>query len=204
MRIALCVGHSRRIDHPGVNAQGSTNDGGAISADGSTNEWSFWRHIAYMTKNAIPAWEHDVRVYDVYEGPSYTAAMTDMASRVRGCDLAIELHYNAYNGRAQGREAFYWHSSTNGEAFARILLDVQGRIMGEEEGGGFPFRGVKPATRDTRGAQFLRKTHAIACLWEPLFGDNIGEWEFYSQRERLLVDTLVESFREWEPYFLDS
>ena len=205
MRIALCCGHSRRIHH-GVTIDGqtaSTNDGGAMAADGSTNEWSFWRGVAYMTKAEIPPYEHDVRVYDVYEGKSYTEAMNDVAKAVEAADLAIELHFNAYNGQAEGREAFYWHKSTNGEAFARILLEVQGRLEGGGASGGVD-RGAKPATEDTRGSQFLRKTRPIACIWEPFFGDNPTEWELWRGNERLLVEILAESFREWEPYYLDA
>ena len=203
MRVALCIGHSRRISH-GVTPDGqtaSTNDGGAIAADGSTNEWSFWRGVAYKTKAAIEPCRHDVRVYDVYGGRSYTEAMTDVAKQVEGADLALELHFNAYNGAASGREAFYWHSSTAGEDYARRLLDVQGRYL-EGEGVSFPMRGAKPGTRDTRGGQFLRKTRPIALLWEPFFGDSEEEWGFYSQNERVLVDILAESFDEWEPYIL--
>ena len=205
MKVALCIGHSRRISH-GVTVDGetsSTNDGGAIAADNFTNEWSFNRSIAYLAKAAIPPHEHDIRVYDVYRGRSYTEAMSDVARQVEGSDLAIELHFNAYNGQAKGREAFFWHHSTNGEDFARRLLDVQGRFL-EGEGVEFPNRGAKPATRDTRGSQFLRKTRPVACLWEWGFGDNPEEWAFYSQNEALLVEVLVESIREWEPYQLDA
>jgi len=176
---------------------GSTNDGGAISADGSTNEWSFWRHVAYMAKAAIPAFEHDVRVYDVYSGRSYTEAMTDCAKQVQAADLAIELHFNAYDGGAQGREAFFWHRSTNGEEFAKILVDTQGRLLREAGAPEFPNRGPKPANFDTRGSQFLRKTRPIACLWEPFFGDNAEEWEFFEANEGLLVACLVEAIEAW-------
>ncbi len=196
MKIALCIGHSRRIEHPG--RMSTTNDGGAIAADNFTDEWSFNRSIGYLVKAKIPPCEHDIRVYDVYNGRSYTEAMTDVAKQVEAADLAVEIHFNAYNGKAQGREAFYWHNSTNGEEFARILLDVQGRFL-VGEGVAFPMRGAKPASRDTRGSQFLRKTRPIAVLWEWGFGDNPEEWEFYRQNDDLLVSVLTAAIREWEP-----
>ena len=107
MKVALCCGHSRLIPRAGLDT--GTIEGGAIAADDYTQEWSFWRGVAYMAKRHIPAFEHDIRVFDVYRGRSYTEAMTDCARQVRemGADLAIELHFNAYNGKAKGREAFH-------------------------------------------------------------------------------------------------
>ena len=191
MRVALCVGHSRR------------GDNGAVAADGSTQEWTFWRRVAHLAKRGRMAYDPQVAVYDVYAGRSYTEAMSDCAARVRdfNADCAIELHFNAYNGIAQGREAFYWHSSPNGESLAKCILEVQERRVAME-GGGFPFRGAKPATRDTRGAQFLRKTHCPAIIWEGWFGDNLQEWAFYSQREDMVADILAECICEWEPYIM--
>ena len=191
MRGALCVGHSRR------------GDNGAVAADGVTQEWHFWRTVAHLAKRLYMSYSHQVAVFDHYAGRSYTEAMTDIASKVRdfNADCAIELHFNAYNGRARGREAFHWHNSANGETLAEIILKVQERVV-IEEGGRTLFRGVKPANRDTRGAQFLRKTHCPAIIWEGWFGDNLEEWGFYSQRQETLARILAETISEWEPYIL--
>ena len=191
MRVALCIGHSR------------AGDLGAVAADGFTHEWTFWRFIAQRAKLDFPDNEHDIRIYDAYKGRSYTEAMTDIACRLRRdrVDLAIELHFNAYNGKASGREAFYWHSSADGQRFAETLLDIQGDLVGQDWGDSV-MRGAKPANQGTRGAQFLRKTHCPAVIWEGFFGDNDQEWGWYSPREGLLALALSEAILAWEPYML--
>jgi len=202
MKVALCVGHSRIVNTGQVPGEaGSTNDGGAIAVDGVTREWDFWRCVAGLTKRRLPAYRHDVSVYDVYEGDNYSSSMDYIARQIRNAraDLAIELHFNAYNGEAQGREAFYWHNSKRGKEFAEILLGVQGRLS-KEGGGEFPNRGAKPATAQNRGGQFLQKTHCPAIIWEGFFGDNAEEWAWHHIQEALLAEILAQSFEEWEPY----
>ena len=39
------------------------------------------------------------------------------------CDFAIELHLNAFNGKASGSECLYWHTSFYGEYLAGAIND---------------------------------------------------------------------------------
>jgi len=191
MRVALCIGHSR------------PNDLGAVAADGVTHEWTFWRYVAQKMRAEHPDSGHEIRIYDKYFGRSYTEAMSEIACRIRKdrCDVAIELHFNAYNGEVQGAEAWAWKDSTPGKRLAQSLLAAHVNST-RGAGGSFPLRGLKLADRQARGAQFLAKTHCPAVLWEPFFGDNPAEWEFYQPQEDLLSVVLSEALIDWEPYIL--
>ena len=180
MKIGICIGHSRE------------GDNGAIAADDVTSEWHFWHAIGYLIKKAIPACEHDVRVFESYAGRSYTEAMTDIARQLRemGADLAIELHFNAWNAKASGYEVLHWHKSRMGRLFAQALNKAQADTL-NEWGMPFPNRGVKPIGVSGRGSQFLRKTHCPAVIWEPFFGDNPDEWFWYDQNDTQLVGMVL-------------
>ncbi|RYD26970.1 MAG: hypothetical protein EOP87_21905, partial [Verrucomicrobiaceae bacterium] len=64
--IALCVGHSRRINgHP---------EGGAVSHDGKTNEWNHNLPLAILIRARLK--QHGIRatIISEYQGGSYDSA----------------------------------------------------------------------------------------------------------------------------------
>lgn len=160
--VAICVGHSR------------DGDNGATAADG-TSEWEFNSRMAVNIHNALFAQGVDSFVVAKYEGNGYGAAMRWVASHVekRHASLAVELHFNAATGTAQGHEWLYWSDSTRSKRLADCLRDSFVDF--------FPLRrsrGSRPKTSGDRGAEFLRLTHCPAVICEPFFGDNPEEWGF--------------------------
>jgi N-acetylmuramoyl-L-alanine amidase len=165
-RIGICVGHSR------------AGDAGARSADKSLSEWQYWKAFALKLKPVLEEEGFTPIVHTIYSGLSYTSSMSWVAAQLLGdgCDIAVELHFNAYNGKAEGFEALHWFSSRNGSRLAKDFLEAQGDIGPDWAKG----RGRKTIDSTGRGGQFLRKTHCPAMIWEPFFGDNPKEWEHYN------------------------
>jgi N-acetylmuramoyl-L-alanine amidase len=179
-KIGIIVGHSRRADM------------GAESAGGESNEWAFWNGMISRLRDALPSNTYYV---NAVEAGSYTEYTSKLASQLSShkVTVAVELHFNAFNGTAKGFEALYWHTSTQGKRLAETLVATQQQI-------GRPGnRGAKPITAMGRGSQFLRKTQCPAVIWEPFFGDNPSEWAFWSSDtgKGMLVQTLRDSLKSY-------
>jgi N-acetylmuramoyl-L-alanine amidase len=110
--------------------------------------------------------------FDVYyrdeKLKTYGAKIRDLAKRINAkkYNLVIELHYNSFNGVANGCEALYFRGSKMGQRWAEIYVD---RIVNEY--GNNP-RGAKPKVETDRGGLFLKLIDAPCLILEPFFGDN--------------------------------
>lgn len=162
-RVAVCIGHSR------------SGDAGVAAVDG-TSEWNFNAPIGAQLVRMLNDAGCVAKLFDSYDGSSYAASMSWLAGQIQafGADIAIELHFNSFNGSAQGYEYLHWHTSSNGGRLAMAFL--------KEHKARHPSRvsrGIKARDGDDRGALFLNKTHCPAIILEPFFGDNATEWNYY-------------------------
>lgn len=175
MKVALCIGHSRRVL--------GKPEGGAVSV-GDVTEYEYNSEVAGYLEEELNKVGIKTAIFDVYGGSSYGAAMDDVARKVRsfGADIAIELHFNASSSpHSKGYEFLCWHKSNGGKRLATILLSEFGR-----EFPAMSARGVKECNDDSRGASFLKKTHCVAVITEPFFGSNPVEWgHFAGAHERV-------------------
>lgn len=140
-------------------------DGGAYSPHLGMNERTFNLKVAAEMKRLDPSLE----IIDAYEGNGYGSAMRWLAGEIeeRGCDLAIELHFNSADEKAQGHEWLHWITSKRGNGlawhFRKAFRDTFPEIVD---------RGLKPKHEGDRGAEFLRLTRCPAIICEPFFGSN--------------------------------
>lgn len=157
MKTAICIGHSRKIN--------GRFDGGAYSPHLRVVERDLNRRVATEMKLLDPSLE----IIDTYEGEGYGTAMRWLAAEIkeRGCDLAVELHFNDAGETAKGHEWLYWITSSKSLAlatcFRKAFRDAFPEIVD---------RGLKPKNTGDRGAEFLRLTHCPAIICEPFFGSS--------------------------------
>lgn len=177
--IALCVGHSRRI-------QGRT-EGGAISVSG-VSEHAFNSDLARRIRALLEARSIPAFVVTEYEGVGYGSAQAWLARHLeeRGAGLALELHFNAATGAARGHEWLHWASSARSERLATSLHAAVAAAFPE-----LPDRGVQAKDRGDRGAEFLRGTHCPAVICEPFFGDNPFDWQVATTRTQDLAAAIA-------------
>lgn len=110
-------------------------------------------------------------------------------------DALIELHFNAFNGKAKGTETLC-SVNMNDKKLAAI---IHAAICKTFERGG-PSRGVKVLSRSDRGGQSLYSAPGAAnCLVEPFFGDNEDEAKLALQKKvdyaECLIDATVDFLR---------
>ena len=170
--IAICVGHSR------------PNDSGAASVTG-VSEWDYNSELAEMIGSSL---DEPYKVYSTYQGTGYVSAIRWLAKKLDedNVDTAIELHFNAASPKAKGHEWLYWHSSQKGRLLARALRDSF-----EDSFPQAVSRGIKPHSKGSRGAMFLRTTSMPACIVEPFFGTNEEEWEFAVKHKKGIADSIA-------------
>lgn len=180
--IALCIGHSRRIN--------GRRDGGAVST-GGMQEWDYNQDLA-MRLAAILTADGRTRpvIFDEYQGPGYGGAMSWLAQAAAkaGAILAVELHFNsADNPEARGFEFLHWKSSEAGRRLAQAFIDSMTAHFPQSHS-----RGVKPIAKGERGWHFLAMTECPAVILEPFFGSNASEWARFSH----LADELAQAYAD--------
>lgn len=174
-KVALCLGHARPVDQGNVGA-------GGISEE-QYNTMLIGMIATKLTLKGIAC-----VIGDFYPGHSYEEAMQWLALHLirQRCTAAVEFHFNAFDGKASGREVLHWEKSTRGVTLAQSILDAENAAFPDRVN-----RGLKPKNHKDRGALFLALTHCPAAISEPFFGDNPEEWGYFSKPEN--IDRLAEA-----------
>ena len=131
--------------------------------------------------------------FDIYYRDSsvkgYKGKMQKLATEInkKNYSLVCELHYNSFNGVANGCEALYFKGSVVGKRQAEIFVDAVTKEYKTTK------RGAKEISKESdRGYWFLKLINAPALILEPFFGDNKEAIEFKDVKRYadLLVKTL--------------
>lgn len=151
IKLGVIVGHTK--ESPGAALKGT-----------GLYEYQFNTEIASLIKKHAPTWMQVETIFR--DGVGISGAYLKAASI--GCDVVIELHFNAYNGTVQGTETLCTQDSDDIE-FAHLVQKAVSAVF-ERPGNS---RGVKVISASARGGG---NVHAFKqgpnCLIEPFFGDN--------------------------------
>ena len=117
---------------------------------------------------------------------SYMDKMRELAKQIngKGYTLVVELHFNMFNGKANGTECLYHHKSSVGKRYAEIYCK---KVVNEY---GTVLRGAKGISSGN-GFGFVSLMDAPALVVEPIFGDNKESLKFkdLTKHAKLLIDT---------------
>lgn len=108
---------------------------------------------------------------DIFYRPTqfkgYQAKMKVLAKKLKGYDVAIELHFNAFHDpKANGSEVLHWLGNEKAMMYGKFYLQLLGEL-------GLKDRGLKAIYRnDQRGYHFIQKMPCTALILEPFFGSN--------------------------------
>lgn len=158
MKICVSIGHSFK-------------EQGATTADKKVTEYIFNTALAQLVKEQLVKLGYDTVITNrLTDGGGTGMSASAKAINATGSDIAIELHSNAFNTKAQGCETLYWHSSAKGKKLAQCLQKEMVACLGN------PDRGVKALKKGGRGATVLYKTNMPCVIIEPFFIDNPEEF----------------------------
>lgn len=166
--VGICVGHSRKGDKGAVNVY-------------KQSEWDYNLKVALSLKKELSNLGIDSYVYGKYEGRSYREAMKYIAKTLKKdkATLALELHFNAFNGEAFGCSMLYNASSTESRSLSK---EIQFSVLKTFKTLNRGARGLK---RKDRGWLFVNNPSIPTVLCEPFFGDNKKDCKLFSDTQGL-------------------
>lgn len=159
MNIFVCVGHANY-----GNGVISSADG---TSKGGVNEYKYNKELASYVVKWLKAAGHQATLCVAPEGQLHS--LNDEINYFIGeehkqnYDLAIQLHLNAYDGKAYGTEAYAYNES--GKQVAEAICAKLGTVWSN--------RGAKIST----SLYWTRKTNAKAVLIESFFCDNAADYQ---------------------------
>lgn len=179
--LAICVGHSRRVDM------------GASSCDNTTTEWDYNLRVAKAMASHLNTLGVPSVIVCEYQGEGYSEAMEWLGKELKAKKVkaAIELHFNSAGESAHGSEMLHWHRSSKGKALAECL---QESVVNEFK---TRSRGAKGLTGQQRGSKFLQVTPCPSVIAEPFFGSNEDEWDQFKLNHLGLGVALADGFNNY-------
>lgn len=169
MKIAIVIGHGPKIDK------------GAVGKDGATElDWN--RDLARRIVNRLSGRVAAVVINREVERQPPVAAVNRTEAF-----LAVELHCNAYNGKASGTEMIHHPGSARGKRLATLLQKAAVGVLS------LPDRGVKGPQAGGRGAAFLSKTDMPAVIVETMFIDNPSDLQRANERKDQLAQAYADA-----------
>ncbi len=125
-------------------------------------EWEFWHKYAYDNLTDLC----NIQIHDS-SIRSYTKRQIDTANELKEMDLVFELHFNSYDGTAEGAHAMYYAGSEIGKKIANTFTKLMEGTFKIEQDYNVPVKNEK-----VRGGAFIMKQKGTAVLLEPFFADN--------------------------------
>lgn len=105
-----------------------------------------------------------------------------------GCDVVIELHFNAFNKKVSGTETLCT-PDIGDAALAQAMQEMQCKVFNRKG----MSRGVKQLARNARGAKNVYSfPTGYNCLVEPFFGDNPTEAKLADKKREEYAEGLIE------------
>lgn len=178
MKVAIVVGHEESKQ-------------GAVNKSSGMTEFQFNQDLACRIHQILYSVK-GIKSFVVFRDNGYEQLPYDVNRT--GCDIAIELHCNAFNEKAKGCETLYWGNSKKGKLLASSIQDAI--ITGYKP---LADRGLKPKSNGDRGAYFLQKTAMPSVILEPFFIDNDLELNHANANFDKLAESIaygIEAYKE--------
>lgn len=177
LKFGVIVGHEKKAQ-------------GAVFGKSKISEYQFNKQIAAMIVAACEL--RAVKcVVQLRDGVGITGAYKEILKQKP--DAIIELHFNAFNGKATGTQTLCT-TNLNDIAFANHIHAEVCACFGRK---GLS-RGVTGISRDSRGGgNVYAAGDTPNCLIEPFFGDNSSEENLAMINKEKYALSIVSGFIDW-------
>lgn len=175
---ALIVGHRRSAQ-------------GAVSADGKTTEWRFWKDAAQVLAGLLGERGLSVTVVEREDSPE---GYRRLPGRVLALEprCAVSLHLNAASAKATGTETLTAAGDAEDERLGQLIQSEMVRALGLRD------RGLKPIPEGHRGATLLFGLWTVpCCLIEPCFISNPDDEHVLHSHRLQLLDGIASGIADY-------
>ncbi|MGL6024277.1 MAG: N-acetylmuramoyl-L-alanine amidase [Cetobacterium sp.] len=155
MKVAIIVGHNK-------------NSKGAFSGGLNVSEFDFFKQVSSIIKKNAPS----VDIYERKDVGSYSREMKEVIDEInkKGYDLALELHFNACDGKANGVEVLHYKGSQRGIEWSNSIIKIHELVTGVKS------RGLIPVADNSRNGSYgIMNSKMPYLLTESFFGDSISD-----------------------------
>ena len=114
------------------------------------------------------------------------------ASNNSDTDVFISIHCNAYNGSANGTEAWHFYGSSAGETLAQCIQNQIVDALRTVD------RGVKGAKPGVNGLYVLSNTNAVAVLVELAFIDHASDAQLLRSQQDEFARAIARGVTDYE------
>lgn len=176
MRVALTPGHS-------------TQDGGAVRVTDGIQEYEWNLDLVHRI------YDLDPEMFEIFHRDgnlSYGSGIRKLYGEIDnwGCDLSIEVHFNAASALATGTETF----SSGSRGSLKYAHAIHAAIVDTL---GLRDRGVKVRNRSKKGRGYLSLVsgRAPAVLIEPYFGSNADDCHRADEQKQALAEAIYRAIK---------
>lgn len=178
-KVCICIGHSSK-------------DEGARNDKYNVGEYSFNKELANKIKEELDKLNYTSYIVNRLTDGGGTGMSADIrAVNKHEVDCIIELHCNAYNGKASGCETLYWHTSKKGKRLAELVQEKTLAVLENND------RKIKPIDNGDRGAAVLKGSYYPMIMTEPFFIDNDNEYINARLNMDKLAKNIALAIDEW-------
>jgi N-acetylmuramoyl-L-alanine amidase len=180
-KLFLIAGHS--ANDPG--ASGNFDSVGKVVEATLTKELRDLIASAFVLHNSNPVIKDD-------DKHNLTQVLNSIANQVHKDDIVIDIHFNAFNTKARGTEAFIpTVNSVTEKNLAKDIVEATSKLLVT------PNRGVKTEKESNRGRLGFLHGTGNRILLEICFIDNKEDLESYLKNKLILaseIATLIEKY----------
>lgn len=182
MRLCVVVGHTYVAK-------------GAKGTYPITNEYEYNTEIAELVYQNAKSRDLEVKVF-LRDGIGLKGVYRNVKewTKFDPVSACVELHFNAFNGKARGTETLYDKDPANSEQFAQLIHNAVCLALGRKDK---TDRGIKLISEPSeRGYTNLNECNIPSVILEPGFGDNKDDakllYETKKQYAKAIVDASIE------------
>lgn len=174
-KLAIVVGHTKLL--PGAKAISPID----------TYEYFYNSALANLMKGH--ASDHGVQS-TIFLRDTHTIRETYNSVNLWKPDCAIELHFNAADGKAHGTETLYGYQNPLSAELARLVQDGMCKLYRRDVKTN---RGIKKLIDGDRGYSNVNIAKCPSILIEPFFGDEVEDAKLGHQNQESLAAVLIEN-----------
>lgn len=170
----------------------SNTDPGAVAThDYLVKEATYTKRLRYLITEYFKAFNDSVEVFIDDDKDNLQTVINKINKDVKAGDLVIDIHFNAFNGKATGTEVIIPAISSKLEN--KLAAEISKEISEVLE---IPNRGAKSEAQTARGRIGILRGVGNRILLEVCFIDNSKDYKAYKKHEHMVAMVITKAIEK--------